>query len=589
MYECAMSVGHRLLTKIFNSIGGLRKAQVRDKLTFSRKYNEIVLGFTELGLQTHPPSPSKKVENFDESFEDEFLSQGKEIGLALTVPRPHHFAAVNERLGVTLWSFQIAALTLLINALPTDTKLLQAPTSVGKDLIPFAMAVYTDKAQIVFVPYVALIGMIVSEGLKYGCNVVKFTDIGKGISLQSAAASADVIVLSYEHAPRAIRLAQELESRGRLGWCFFNEAHVAVVDGDFRDFHGIQELATFCPQVCCMTATLQPQYASVLTASLGRPKFSTSIMISPERQSLSVVLKLTTDTRQFIAEDLLLQEKGERAIVFCLFKNNVPDMARILRSKHTNREIFECVSGASADLVAFAASPSAIMVCTSVLSTGVSVHNVTRIYFLDGAHGPESMLQGAGRGARSGGERCVATLVTSKHQLEYMQERDGHMRAMAVLIKNCIDGNLDFGLKLYSLFQHDSAKRGLFQSPSPIPHQQSQFSVLCQPGEDHEKLPKRRCVFETPIRGRLFQSPSPMPHQQSQFNVLCQPGEDQEDHAKKPVVFETPIRGRPFQSPSPMPQKQSQFNVLCRSILASRKVLAYPDMAGRCEGRVCYI
>jgi hypothetical protein len=80
-----------------------------------------------------------------------------------------------------------------------------------------------------------------------------------------------------------------------------------------------------------------------------------------------------------------------------------------------------------------------------------------------------------------------------------------------------------------------------------------------------------------------------MPHQQSQFNVLCQPGEDQEDHAKKPVVFETPIRGRPFQSPSPMPQQQSQFNVLCRSILASRKVLAYPDMAGRCEGRVCYI
>ena len=67
--KCAMSVGHRLLTKIFNSIGGLRKAQVRDKLAFSRKYNEVVLGFT---VQTQPPPPSKKVENFDENFEDEF-------------------------------------------------------------------------------------------------------------------------------------------------------------------------------------------------------------------------------------------------------------------------------------------------------------------------------------------------------------------------------------------------------------------------------------------------------------------------------------------------------------------------------------
>ena len=64
--KCALSVV-QTLTKIFNSIGGLRKAQVRDKLSFSRKYNEIVLGFT---AQTHTPPPSKKVENFDEIFEE---------------------------------------------------------------------------------------------------------------------------------------------------------------------------------------------------------------------------------------------------------------------------------------------------------------------------------------------------------------------------------------------------------------------------------------------------------------------------------------------------------------------------------------
>jgi hypothetical protein len=578
---------------LFNSIGGLRMAQVRDKLAFSRKYNQVVLGFTQ---KTQPPPPSIGVEkslHSNVSHEDSFISQGMEIAphSAFTVPRNRSFADVAERLNVELWPFQLAALTLLSNALPTDTKLLQAPTSVGKDLIPFAMAIHTGKAQIVFVPYVALIGMIVSEGLKYRCYVVKYTDIGKGISLQSAAASADVIVLSYEHAPKAIRLAQELESRNRLGWCFFNEAHVAVVDSDFRDFHGIQEIATYCPQVCCMTATLQPHFASVLTETLGRPNFSNSIMICPERQSLSFVLKLTTDTRQFIAEDLILQEKDGRAIVFCLFKNNVPDMAKILRSKHTNREIFECISGAMADLEAFAGSASGIMVCTSILSTGVSFKNVTRIYFLDGAHGPESLLQGAGRGARSAGERCVATLVTSKRQLEYMMERTGYIRAMAGLIKDCIDGNLDFALELYSLFEHESVKRRLFKSPCPKPHQHGQFNVLCQSGEDHEVHAQKPCMFEAPIRGRLFQSPSPMPHQQSQFNVLCHSGEIQEEHAKRSCLFEAPIaRKVPCQPQVEIEdQKRTKFINLARSILATRKVLACPDMAGRCEGRICFI
>jgi hypothetical protein len=58
-------------------------------------------------------------------------------------------------------------------------------------LIPFAVAVYTGKAQLVFVPYVPLTAMIVSEGLKYGCSVVKFTDVGcgKDVSLQTAAIS----------------------------------------------------------------------------------------------------------------------------------------------------------------------------------------------------------------------------------------------------------------------------------------------------------------------------------------------------------------------------------------------------------------
>ena len=37
------------------------------------------------------------------------------------------------------------------------------------------------------------------------------------------------------------------------GWCFWNEAHVAVIDAEYRDFSSIHEITKFCPRyVHCM-------------------------------------------------------------------------------------------------------------------------------------------------------------------------------------------------------------------------------------------------------------------------------------------------------------------------------------------------
>jgi hypothetical protein len=116
---------------------------------------------------------------------------------------------------------QIAALKLLVNAKPVDSKFIQAPTGVGKDLFPFALAVLTKKVQLVFVPFVALVSTVVHEGTKYGCTVVEFMDIYKKMSIESAAA-AGIIVLSYEHCSKSVRLAQELARRDRLGNIFFH-------------------------------------------------------------------------------------------------------------------------------------------------------------------------------------------------------------------------------------------------------------------------------------------------------------------------------------------------------------------------------
>ena len=514
----------------------------------------------------------------------------------------------------SLRPFQRAAIDLLVNALHHDTKLIQAPTSMGKDMLPFALAVHTKKAQLIFVPYVALISMIVSEGNKYGCRVVKFTDIGKNTTLQTAAATADVIVLSYEHAPRAIRLGQELESRQRLGWCFFNEAHVAVVDADFRDFNGIQEMARFCPQVCCMTATLQPHFTSVLTSILGRTQFSRSILLSPRRNSVSLLIKVTSDPRKFIADDLCGQKENQRAIVFCLFKRNVEDMARILRSR-MNRQVFDCTSGATADLTAFAESDSSIMVCTTVLAAGVSFDSVTRIYFLDGAHGPEILLQGAGRGARAKGETCIATLVTSKHQLECLKERDGCLGAMANFCQTCIHDKLEFAEELYRLFKHpedgavekmtfpeelnesnrivsvkhhrrqedgqrDHIKRRLFPSSTLGTVQQDRRSVLCQEGEEQHR--QNECVS--------FEFSQRVPHERmteddarkSARSVRSEPSIQKQLQRSQEHVSSQRCSSQHFSA-----CVTPDFGSLARKIMASRMHLAEPDFVGRCEGVCC--
>ena len=191
------------------------------------------------------------------------------------------FKFIADRLRIqSVRPLQRSALSLLMDANTVDTKIIQGPTSMGKDLLPFAMAVATGKAQLMFVPYVALIENTMKEGSRFGCRVIKLADIGRGIDIATAAATADIIICSYEHAVRAIRVAQELLSRQRLGWCFWNEAHVICVDGDFRDFSTVNEISAHCAQVCCMSATIQARYIDSLASNLGRSGFSKSMLVS---------------------------------------------------------------------------------------------------------------------------------------------------------------------------------------------------------------------------------------------------------------------------------------------------------------------
>ena len=133
-----------------------------------------------------------------------------------------NFELLAQQLQVeTIRPLQRQAAALLLGAQPFDTKFIVAPTSMGKDMLPFIIARVTNTVQILFVPLLTLIDGVARDAIKYKCKIVRFADIArKKITIETAAASAHVVVCSYEHSSQVISLAQELKLRDKLGKCF---------------------------------------------------------------------------------------------------------------------------------------------------------------------------------------------------------------------------------------------------------------------------------------------------------------------------------------------------------------------------------
>jgi len=259
-----------------------------------------------------------------------------------------------------------------------------------------------------------------------------------------------------------------------------------VIDKDFRDFEQLHEVTRKCPQICCMSATIQPTHSAELAAMLGRKCFTKGITMTPHRAALSLQLKVSLDPKLAILSELQLQEKETKAIIFCLFKATVSEYASILKQK-LDRDVYECVSASLADVELFRNSKAGIMVCTSVLAAGVSFEKVSRVFFLECAHSPEEFLQGAGRGARVEGEVCIATLCTSKAKLEKLQLSNMTSTSnMASFCLDCITRRLDFATTLYGLFDHEagcSSQRleAASQSYLELPSRNKREFQVCSP------------------------------------------------------------------------------------------------------------
>ena len=230
-----------------------------------------------------------------------------------------------------------------------------------------------------------------------------------------------------------------------------------MIDKDFRDFSKLHEVTRGCPQICCMSATIQQKHVAALAASIGRTHFTNGMTMTPHREALSLQLRISFDPKLAIMEELLLQQKEEKAIVFCLFKAAVSEFAVMLKQKGLGRSVFECVSASLSEVDTFRKSKGGIMVCTSVLAAGMSFQNVSRVFFLDCAHSPEEFMQGAGRGARAVGETCIASLFTSISKLEKLQASSmKSTSSMASFCLDCMATRKDFATSLYGLFEHEA-------------------------------------------------------------------------------------------------------------------------------------
>lgn len=183
--------------------------------------------------------------------------------------------------------------------------LLVLPTASGKDLLPCSVARAFSGTTICFHPFRHLTGAAADYCRTFHCSArVYSSDLPFNFSC------CDVLVAAYEHVTDSfVNLIQCLHRCGRLTCVIFNEAHVVQphVDGCFRDFHLICELAPKLRHACgqplvfvAMTATLQTSHYAPLAHALCLPGWSCGLCVSPFRPNLQFQLIITPSRQALI-------------------------------------------------------------------------------------------------------------------------------------------------------------------------------------------------------------------------------------------------------------------------------------------------
>ncbi len=227
-------------------------------------------------------------------------------------------------------------------------------------------------------------------------------------------ALADECRRKWGTAIRVVTPEEYLVRPSRAAVVIFDEFHLYLYWGDtFRErmweaFYGACEAAGLC---VLLTATVSPELVDLVRSFAAH--FDQLLWIDRGNRRLKFPPRtyIKAPSRKWVIADILRQEKGAGVrIVFCRYREEVLELARQL-----SRAGFSCLTclggeaGALGGKLRLTPAPDYI-VCTTVLSHGVNLPEIYRVYLLYPTGNCDFWIQMIARGGRRGGDYTVIGL-----------------------------------------------------------------------------------------------------------------------------------------------------------------------------------
>lgn len=200
---------------------------------------------------------------------------------------------------------------------------------------------------------------------------------------------------------------------------------------DMGFYDDIMQVYKQLPETCqtiMFSATMPPKIRTLAKTILKNPE-EVKIAISRPPESIMQTAYICYDPQKIkILEDLFLQSRPQRVIIFSSSKMKVKELASTLKRMKFN------VAAMHSDLEQsqreevmkeFKNGKIDILVATDVVSRGIDINDIKLVVNFDIPHDPEDYVHRIGRTARgTGGEGLAITFISIEEQAQFKRIED---------------------------------------------------------------------------------------------------------------------------------------------------------------------
>lgn len=206
----------------------------------------------------------------------------------------------------------------------------------------------------------------------------------------------------------------------KVSFFVLDEADRMLDMGFYDDIMQIQKQLPETCQTIMFSATMPPKIRTLAKTILKNPE-EVKIAISRPPESIMQTAYICYDPQKIkILEDLFLQSRPQRVIIFSSSKMKVKELASTLKRMKFN------VAAMHSDLEQsqreevmkeFKNGKIDILVATDVVSRGIDINDIKLVVNFDIPHDPEDYVHHIGRTARgTGGEGLAITFISIEEQ-----------------------------------------------------------------------------------------------------------------------------------------------------------------------------